>query len=334
MAFGSFRVEERDVRPVEQKTRKEKGAAAKPFSADSSGAGAGRLHILLIGRNLPIMQEFLCSMSQNAGEALGGQGFAFYTQELETITCVTTFKKKLEQYCWSFTEADWIYPPDQENEDTYVFSISPSGTPSKALDLVIHCITPNSEKKVHWEQTDAIWLLSDGALFYHSEDPFLCDLQDILAQLPQQLGETQKPVCLIQTQIEQVAHFDGVGTRSDLPRKQAEQIYALCRAQFAAEVPVALIPVQVYGGMECIGMDEKHAPVLHLGRSGFYQFYSPDHCQMPGLYTIQAICANRQTDYFADLPEGSLMQGIYKHYSSKLGTPQWQPEWLCSKEEL
>ena len=81
-------------------------------------------------------------------------------------------------------------------------------------------------------------------------------------------------------------------------------------------------------------MDDKHDPLLHIGQNGFYQTYIPDNCQIPGLYTIQTICAKRQTDYFSDTPDSGLMKGIRSHYGSKFGNPQWKPDLLQDEEDV
>lgn len=60
-------------------------------------------------------------MSQNMSEALQKQGFAFYTQELECISDVIAQKKRMEQFCWSFTNENWTYPDCEETSRTYIF---------------------------------------------------------------------------------------------------------------------------------------------------------------------------------------------------------------------
>ena len=335
MAFGSIVMEERAPRPVKAKPVstpvREVQTVTKEPAAPSAG-GRKRLEILLVGRNLALMQEFLCSMNQNMGEALSGQGLAFYTQELASISDIIEKKKRLEQYCWSFSDADWRYPEGGEASRTYTFSISPAGSQGQALDLVIRCVTPRGDGTIPGGQADGVWLLSDGALLYDERDDYLVALQDMLDGLSGK-GENAGPVCLILSQIERLGHFDGPGALSLLPPKVSARVTALCRERFSAGIPVALIPVQVYGGMECAGLDEKHDPLLRIGQNSFYQSYVPDNCQIPCLYTIQAICAARNTDYFADTAESGMMRGIRGHYGSKFGNPQWAPEMLQEKEE-
>ena len=96
---------------------------------------------------------------------------------------------------------------------------------------------------------------------------------------------------------------------------------------------MAILPVQVYGGLECVGMDEYGLPRLHIGQSGFYQTYIPDNCHIPALYTIQNICERGSSDYFADLEQGGLVRGIHEIYSVKFGSLGWEPEQLRREEE-
>lgn len=338
MAFGSLLVEDRAPRPKKEKARRRKDppspSVQETVTPEPLAVSHETLHILLVGRNLSIIQEFLCSMNQNMSEALQGQGFAFYTQELDCISDVIAQKKRMEQFCWSFTGEAWTYSACDAAARTYTFSISPSGNQDRALDLELRCITPDFDEHMKWSQTDAVWLLSDGALFFAPDDHFLGYLQDVLRSLPSQNDGGCKPVCLIQSQIEHLGHFDGPGALSVLPDKAAGRIISLCREYFSADTPVALIPVQVYGGMECVGMNGSQEPLLRIGQSGFYQSYIPDNCQIPALYTIQSICAKSQCDYFADASEKGLMQGIRSHFAGKFGDPQWQPDLLCREEGM
>ena len=327
MAFGLIQMEERELRPRPE--RKEPMEKVQERREAGGVAAASRLHILLLGRNLSILQEFLCSMNENTSEALSGQGLAFYTRELDSISSLIARKKRLEQFCWSFSSADWSYPEDDEAERTYMFTVSPSGSQDRALDLVIRCVTPKAS--FSWADVDAVWLLSDGALLHDPGDPFLDVLRGALEELSSQ--EDAVPACLIVSQLEELGRFGGVGGQSLLPSKVSAQITTLCRETFLADCPAAIIPVQVYGGMECAGMDEKHDPVLRIGSSSFYQSYVPDNCQIPCLYTIQAICSARSADYFVDTAESGLLRGIRSHYSGKFGDPQWAPELLRGRDE-
>lgn len=324
MPFGSFLVEQR-----EPKTKREKAHHFEktPKHPEVKPPDSQQLHIVLMGRNLSIIQEFLCSMSQNMSEALHNEGLSFYSRELDSISGLIAQKKRLEQFFWDSQQNDWVYPVDEEVQRGYTFSISPSGNQTRALDLVLHCVTPAAGSLP--EQADALWVLADGLLLFDTA------LADSYTQAIRKALASPGPalVCLILSQIEGLGRFDGAGGLSKFPDKVWRTLRALCRERFPAPCGGVLIPVQIYGGLECTGADEKGDPVLHIGTSGFYQSYIPDNCQIPGLYTIQAIAAARQTDFFPDLPEGGLLSGIRRHYGLKFGTPEWAPDSLRGKED-
>lgn len=331
MPFGSFVVEPREPRAAKEKPP----APVKPVREETKrpapkAPDSRELHIVLMGRNLSIIQEFLCSMSQNMSEALNLEGLSFYARELDSISGLIAQKKRLEQFFWAFRQDDWVYPADEEAQRTYVFSISPSGSQTKTLDLVLRCVTPAAGALP--DRADALWVLADGLFLSDGAqaDPYTRTIREALSS---PVGE-QGPVCLILSQIEGLGRFDGAGGLSKLPDKPWRALRALCRERFSGPRTAALIPVQVYGGMECTGADEKGDPVLHIGTSGFYQSYIPDNCHIPALYTIQAIAAARQTGFFADEPEGGLIRGIRHHYSVKFGTPEWTPDPLGGKEDI
>lgn len=326
MPFGSFVVEER----ASKTAATEKPAAIEPEHPASKAPDSRQLHIVLMGRNLSIIQEFLCSMSQNMNEALNNEGLSFYARELDSISGLIARKKRLEQFFWTFCQDDWAYPADEETQRSYTFSISLSGSQSKTLDLVIRCVTPADGPLP--DRADALWVLSDGLLLSDKAqaDPYTQSIREALSAC----GGKGLPACLILSQIEGLGRFDGAGSLSRLPDQVWRPLRARCREYFPAPCGGVLIPVQVYGGMECAGADEKGDPVLRIGTSGFYQSYIPDNCQIPGLYTIQAIAAARQIDFFAGAPEGSLLSGIRRHYSAKFGTPEWTPDPLRDKEAV
>lgn len=349
MPFGSFEAERRQPRPrrprperpAREKPARERPEKEKPerpkaeppveehIFTDPPSKGRDRLNIVLFGRTLSIMQEFLCGMNLNMGEALSGLGLAFYTREAETINDIVGKKKRLEQFCWSFSGEDWLYPEQEDAEQRYVFSISPSGGQDKALDLAIHCVTPESAERAAWAGADAVWLLCDGALLHSSADGFLYDIRNILDELP----EEGPAACLIVSQCEQLGRFGGVGGRSELPAAASAEITRLCRESFPAGAAAAILPVQVYGGLECVGMDDLGRPRLHIGLSGFYQTYIPDNCHIPALYTIQSICERSGTDYFADTERGGFVGGIHDIYGVKFGSRGWKPELLSGEGE-
>lgn len=347
MPFGTFRAEARAPRqarpakaprpaPKQAPKQPPKQPAPKPAPAikPTASFASGTVNILLAGRNLSLLREFLCSMNQNMAQALQEEGLAFYTQELKTISSMTAVKKKLEQFFWTFSQNDWSYPADEGGEDFYRFSISSAGDQSRVLELVFHCVTPGAGDLAPG-QADAVWLLTDGLLLEAGggEDPFTRFLQGSLHTLAQ--GGFDRPVCLVLSQIERMGHFDSAGMKFQLPQAAAAQLTRLCQEYFlescGSKLRPALIPVQVYGGLECAGVDSKGDPLMRMGQSGFYQSYIPENCQIPGLYTLQAITAARQQDFF---PDNKLSQGIQHHYALRFSNAGWRPQALGRKEEL
>jgi len=270
-------------------------------------------------------------MNQNMTQALQTEGLAYYTRELKAITDMTAKKKQLEQFFWSFSQDDWVYPEDERGEETYRFSVSPAGNQSSVLELVVHCVTPEAED-LSTDQFDAVWLLTDGLFPEHAgEDAYTGFLREVLRGLAE--SGLDRPVCLILSQIERLGHFENIGAEARLPREAAERLTRLCREHFLASCgsgiwPV-LIPVQVYGGLECVGADANGAPRMRIGQSGFYQSYLPENCQIPGLYTMQAIMTGRQQDFF---PDNSLSQSIQHHYSLRFADAGWRPQVLGREE--
>ena len=128
MAFGSFVAEARPEktrreRPAREKTVRERPERVKvepvvdeTLRETPPSKGRDKLRIVLLGRSLSIMQEFLCGMNLNMSEALSGLGLAYYTRESATINDLVGKKKRLEQFCWSFSSDDWSYPEHEDAE--------------------------------------------------------------------------------------------------------------------------------------------------------------------------------------------------------------------------
>jgi len=349
MPFGSFLAEAKEPRAVIKKERpvkQPKEAAPKPVpiapqpAFAESSVDSIKLHIMLIGRNLSVLQEFLCSMNENMGESLHTEGLSYYTRELESVSDIVAKKKQLEQFFWAFSQNDWECPEEDAPEKTYTFTISPSGNQSRAIDLILHCITPRSETRSSWDKTDAVWLVTDGLLVDEDRncDPYLRFVQDTLGNLPRQSEEEpQKPICLILSQIELLGHYQTTGSKVQLPGAMKQQLQKLCAECFVPVLQenrkVAAFPVQVYGGMEYVTVDSKGDPVQRLSQNGFYQSYIPEGCQLPGLYTLQCIADSRGINLFANDQTGSLVQKIRRIYGAKLGDVNWTPMLLQSEEK-
>jgi|GEM_PF-1485659 len=347
MPFGSFLAEAKEPREVIKKERpvkepKIKAPNPQPINPQpvftEPSVDSIKLHIMLIGRNLSVLQEFLCSMNENMSETLHTEGLSYYTRELESVSDIVAKKKRLEQFFWTFSQNDWECAEDDVHEKTYTFTISPSGNQSKAIDLIMHCVTPQSESRSSWDKTDAVWLVTDGLLIDEDRDcdPYLRFVQDTLEHLPQQRAdEPKKPICLILSQIEQWGHYQTTGAKSQLPESMKHQLQKLGEDCFVPalreNVTVAVFPVQVYGGMEYVTVDTKGDPVQRLSQNGFYQSYIPDGCQIPGLYTLQRIADSRGVSFFANEQGGGLVQKIRRIYGVKLGDANWKPMLLQSE---
>lgn len=347
MPFGSFFAETKEPRAVIKKERpvkerKEKIPKPEPISPqpmiDEPSVDSIKLHIMLIGRNLSVLQEFLCSMNENMSATLHAEGLSYYTRELDAISDIVTKKKRLEQFFWTFSQNDWECAEDGVYEKTYTFTISPSGNQTKAIDLVMHCITPRSETRSSWDKTDAVWLVTDGLLLDEDRDcdPYLRFVQDTLEHIPQQrTKDSPKPICLILSQIERLGHYQTNGTKVQLPDSMNDQLRKLCDECFASvlrdTMNVAIFPVQTYGGMEYVTVDSKGDPVQRLSQNGFYQSYIPEGCQFPGLYTLQCIADSRGMNFFADEQDGGLVQKVRHICGIKLGDANWKPMRLQSE---
>jgi len=343
MPFGSFVASRRDPVPKKEKPAP-KPVAPKPAPAPVAApapeptmsfrdlnADSTKIHVQLVGRTMSQIQEFLCALNENMSNSMHSEGMAFYTTELETITEVVNKKKKLERFCWEFSGNDWCCSATEESGKVYTFSISPSGMQDKTLDLVMHCSTFQGGVDAS-QQADALWYLADGPVLDAETgyDAYTNYLQDALRGVPAGQNGMAKPACLLVSQIEKYGHFSGVGEHQQLKPAVENLLRNRCRELFTCgdNVNVAIIPVQVYGGMEYSGLDGEGKPILRLSQDGYYQTYIPENCQIPGLYTISKIMEIRGTDYFAESPCGGVKKMIRNHYGKKKADIAWQPDLL------
>lgn len=338
MPFGSFMAQRRDPRPKKERPQKEKKTVIPEPSKEEKmvfhdlNSNSQKINILLLGRAMSVMQEFLCSVHENMSKELHQEGLTYYTTELSSISDIVDKKKKLERFFWEFSKKDWICPDDQENNRVYTFSISPSGTQEKTLDMVFHCCTFDSEAIISQDQADAVWYLADAPVMDADVgyDYYREFLKNALGNLKGPDDGTGKPICLLLSQIEKYGHFGGVGELCALKDQLNRKLISRCRELFSCgeNVAVAVIPVQVYGGLEYTGTDVNGCPVLRLSESGYYQSYIPENCQVPGLYTIGQIAKIRGTDFFADSSCGGMKKVIHRHAARKKGEIDWKPDML------
>ena len=105
-----------------------------------------------------------------------------------------------------------------------------------------------------------------------------------MAHLLEQTENLSKPACLIMTQIEKVGHFTKLPYKSTYPQKSWEELKKAAIKSFGSscgKIPVAVIPVQVYGGLEYATKNDKGDPVLRFSNNGFHQAYITENCQIP-----------------------------------------------------
>lgn len=333
MPFGSFTARERNAgkkAPVASAAHATKPVA--PVTGKSAAVITTKLNILLIGRNMEQIREYLCSANTNMTQALHGQGMTYYTRELAAITDVVSRKKKLEQFFWNTDQENWCYQTEQMEAPTYTFSISPSGVQKMVLDLVIRCSVPGQE--VDTAGADICWILADGMVLDDTleHDSYRAYIADKLRQFCG--GENASmPVVLLLSQIEKWGHFDSVNGATFFPSAAFAKLMSCCKDRFAACVgkgtTVPVIPVQVYGGLEYRGADANGQPVLQIGQSGYYQSYIPEGCEVPGLYTIVRLCAAGENSLGEDL-----LHAARGHFAVKYANAGWQPVYLGVEAEL
>lgn len=348
MPFGSFVAQRRDPRP-----RREKPAPKKPEPMKKPevpvvpkeeqvvfqelSRDGQKLHILLLGRAMWQMQEFLCSMSENMSKELHRDGMTCYTLELNTIRDIVDRKKKLEFFFWEFSQENWPCPDDPETERVYTFSISPSGSQEKTLDLVFHCCVYGNEGTVSAGQADAVWYLADGPVLDPAVgyDDYRAFLEESIGALKAPADGMGKPVCLVLSQIERYGHFSGMGEQCLLKDDVRRTLLQRCREILTCGegVAVAVIPVQVYGGLEYTGMNVIGKPILRLSESGYYQSYIPENCQVPGMYTIGCAAAIQGTDFLAGASCDGMKKVIHRHFARKKGELDWTPDMLREVSE-
>jgi len=344
MPFGSFMAQRKDPLPKKERPQKEKKPVIPVAPKEEKmvfhdlNSDAQKINILLVGRTLSQLREFLCSVSENMSKELHQDGLTYYTTELSTISDVADRKKKLERFFWEYSKKDWTCPEDPEDSRVYTFSISPSGTQEKTLELVFHCCTSGSDAAISQEQADAVWYLADGPVLDAGigYDYYRAFLQEEIGSLRASEDGVCKPVCLILSQVEKFGHFGGMGELCMLKDPVRDRLMGLCRGMFSCsdDVAVAVIPVQVYGGLEYVGTDGDGKPVLRLSESGYYQSYIPENCQIPGLYTIGKLTEIREMDFFAGSSCGGMKKVVRRQFARKKGEQDWKPDMLREVTEV
>ena len=324
MPFGYFNV----VRAKPKSKPKPADAASSLQSASTSSTEEHmkrELNICLISRTQAQASQFLCAMNINMGEAMPRHGLAFYIPDLRTITTMSREKQKLLSFFRSFSQENWVFQTDEEERGVYIYDLSPAGVQKKAIELKIQCLTPDEGSiPANW---DALWLLADGVSLTSqaADDGYTRRILEIMNGLPAANADVPRPVTLILTQ------FDGSG-EDEVMRWGADPVTAWNNhvpGLENAESAVAMIPVQVYGGLTFAGRDAGGSPVLRLDKK--FQTYRPKGCHIPVLYSLQAIF-NGKADIFSGDLDGGLMGCIVSCYGDEFSNSGWRPVFLGVKQ--
>ncbi len=341
MPLGSFMAQSRDPRPKKDKPIREKKEELPvqipheepEYVARIRDKDSWNIRILVLGRNASSACDFLCSVSENMTKAMHQAGLTYYTTEANTIKNITETKIRLERHFWSFNSEPWQFCTSEESGNTFTFCISPSGNQTKAITLEFVCFSCESDGEPPYSQADAVWFLADAPsidseLVYDKHRAFI---QQELSRCLSGSADGTKPVCLLLSQIEKYGHFKSFGEQSVLDTNVRSELLKRCREyfSFAKGSEVAVIPLQVYGGLEYVGINGNGEPLLTLSRSGYYQSYIPENCQIPCFYTVDRITAAQNIDIFEALPCGGIKRVISRHYAEKTGKNDWHPDMLA-----
>ena len=256
------------------------------------------------------------------------EGLTYFTVEPETSAMMISIKKKIERYFWDFSRERWETPRPESDNSTFTFSICAAGNQSERINLRFHCGSYRGGCSLSAAEADAVWYIADAPLFDATiaGDPYREYLRSVLCGV----DTSKKPVCLLVSQIENQTHFEKENEVCRLSFQAKKQLFAQCRETFIKRdnERIALIPIQIYGGIEYVGTDETGSPKLHLGTSGYYQSYIPENCQIPILYSLATIMAINEVDYLLSASCGSMKKAIHHHYGVVKSDSNWLPEML------
>ncbi len=350
MPFGSFNAQKkeqkikpeknrekklRDIsRPQKDKTKtkpqkqlKEEKPQYHDYVSDST-----KLHIIFFGRNLWSMQDFLCSVNENMSKSLHKEGLTYFAAENDDIRDIVDRKTKLENFFWEFSRLPWNGDEESGLFRDYRFSISASGDQEKTLDLIFHCCVYGETAPFALAQADAVWFLADGPVLDEKigYDPWRTYIKDTLSND----SLNGKIVCILMSQIENRGHFNRIGEQTELKKEVSEKLIQRVREIFTVgSVQAAVIPVQVYGGLQYMGTDDNCEPELYLSHGGFIQSYVPENCEVPNLYTVQQIIKKRRQDSLAGSFYDKINKAISQHFKQRSGVVDWSPDMVEEKEK-
>lgn len=327
MPFGTFSATEKNARPKPAAPTPRPAAPADSMPQRSTAdPRTKRLKLLLVGRNMAIIRDYLCSMERNMADALQAEGLSLYTWDHDTMMSMIQRKKQLEMFFWENREQR-VLPAIGDKEIVYHFCISYAGNQQQVLELVIRCIA--GDTNVSSQGADAVWLLADGAMYQDPADPFTTNLQSALARLTRSGGV---PICLILSQIEALGHYSASDPGKDLPAAVLKRILDTAREAMSGAVEentrAAMIPVQLYGGLEFQSLDDQGGILLRRFRGGYYQSYLPLRCHTPLIYTLNAISQAMSLPLLPSADGRTLEKALIHHCAAKLGSADWKPAFL------
>ena len=327
--------------PVELKSAAQKSETATEFHEQKSrvelwkNPAATMVRILLIGETTELMRDYLCALKQNMDELLNGSELTYYTKENETISEIVEVKKELADCFWEGKDKTW---PDYQETETdrseknYTFSISPAGNPQISVDLQFVCRTPAMVTEALRKDCRATWILADGSGDASAETGRR-QIRQLLSSIQAEHQAQKEPVLLLAFNLEQIGHFKGIGANAQLSDSVRSQVYSNCRTAYKEACRGCnprLYTIQLYGGLEQNGRDEKGRPMYKVNDSGYFNSYVPEGCHMPLLSTLTA--ARENEDPFLVSAAGERMwMALQKCFNPYLGLKQWRVSLL--KEE-
>lgn len=288
--------EEPKPRPLEEKPSFFSGP--QPDLPAGAGSVGYRISVLLVGYSQRTICNFLCSMNMNMNDIAGEAGLAFYTEDHQTMSRMIEAKKRLDGIFYSRQSA--AEQPDEEESckmQRYAFRLSLAGRQSRCVEFEITCVTREQVQQSGPQQFDALWILE--------EEPHLEQGTGIsgVYGLCKESGNEEKPVLFLASQFEHLERFRVLEREVSLSYETKEKLAEYIRTSWEREAGFTeavcrMIPVQIYGGLEFAGWDERGEGKLEVSKSGFYQRYIPVGCQMPLIYTVEAYVGSGRTDYF------------------------------------
>ena len=302
----------------------------EPVNFEHPVSNSSKLRIRLWGGTVSDCLDFLCSVYINMSDALHNEGMTYFTMELHTRTDIIDRKVKLERYFNLFSNKPWNPIMKVEDNKKYTFTISPSGDQSKTLDLIFNCYSYEQSGDRLDTKYDIEWYLVDGKAL--DEQVGYDDYREFIVEHLQN-SHIEKTQCLIPCQIENIGHFNKQGEVTKLKDSSYNKILNICRSMFSCPegVDIAIIPVQIYGGLDYVGTDISGDPILRLSQSGYFQSYIPIDCQIPLLYSVQMCTNHQKMDFLVSNTCSGVKEMIHHHFSRTKGQTNWQPDIL--KEE-